>query len=263
MYYAMQHHITPVLQRNLLILLALFAQLLLATAVASQPGAYLLGTGDKIQITVFGEEDLSVEARLTNEATIAYPLLGEISLAGKTASEAEQFIIQGLKGRFLVDPKVTVTVAEYRQFFINGEVNKPGGYAYLPGLTLHKAVALAGGLNERASKERMSVIREHDTSRTPVVATMDTVINPGDIVNILEFKQVFIHGEVEKPGSYEFQPGLTLRKAIALAGGMTARAAESRIKLIRDNDPQQKEIEVSMEDQVNPGDIITIGRRFF
>ena len=248
---------------NSLILTFSFFALFFASAHAAEPGAYLLGTGDKIQITVFGEEDLSMETRLSNKGNIAYPLLGEISLAGKSASEAEAYIINGLKGRFLVDPKITVTVAEYRQFFINGEVNKPGGYPYLPGLTLHKAIALAGGLNERASKERISVIREHDTKRTPIAANLDTIINPGDIVTIQEFKQVFIHGEVEKPGNYDYQQGLTLRKAIALAGGLTPRASEGRISMIRDDDPKQKEIDVTLEQQVSPGDIITVGRRFF
>ena len=148
---------------------------------------YRLGSGDVITIQVLGEEDLKREKiRLSDAATISYPILGEIRLAGKTQAELETLIRDGLKGRYLVNPQVTVTIVEYRNFFINGQVEKPGGYAYIPGLTVRKAVSLAGGFRERASKDKIFVIREDDKSQTPTRVGQEAPVNPGDIITVEE-----------------------------------------------------------------------------
>ena len=95
---------------------------------------YRLGAGDVITIQVLGEEDLKREKiRLSDAATMSYPILGEISLLGKTVGELEVLIRDGLKGRYLLNPQVTVTINDYRNFFINGQVMTSGGYAYIPG----------------------------------------------------------------------------------------------------------------------------------
>jgi polysaccharide export outer membrane protein len=117
---------------------------------------YRLGAGDVISIYVVGEDDLKRErVRLNDAATIQYPVLGEIRILGLTIGELEQRITSGLKGRYLVNPKVVVNIEEYRPFFINGEVGKPGGYPYVPGLTLLKAITIAGGFKDRASKSNV------------------------------------------------------------------------------------------------------------
>src|SRR5262249_6821676 len=124
---------------------------------------YRLGSGDVITIQVLGEETPKRDRiRLSDAATISYPILGEIRLYGKTVAELETLIRDGLKGRYLVNPQVTVTINEYRNFFINGQVEKPGGYPFIPGLTVRKAVSLAGGFKERANKNKILVIREDD-----------------------------------------------------------------------------------------------------
>ncbi|WP_280326522.1 polysaccharide biosynthesis/export family protein [Pseudomonas sp. BN102] len=146
---------------------------------------YKLASGDVIRINVFGEKDLSFEElRLTDAGTFSYPFIGEVQAKGKTAAEIEQMIIAKLKGDYLVDPRVSVSVLKYREFFISGEVKTPGGYAFQPGLTLRRAVALAGGLTERASDKRITIIRDHDASRTPERATLDTLVMPGDTITI-------------------------------------------------------------------------------
>ena len=148
---------------------------------------YRLGSGDVISIQVLGEEDLKREKiRLSDAATISYPILGEIKLFGKTVAELEALIRDGLKGRYLVNPQVTVTIIEYRNFFINGQVEKPGGYPYIPGLTVRKAVSLAGGFKERASKEKIFVIRDDDRSQTPKRVDQNAAVNPGDIITVEE-----------------------------------------------------------------------------
>ena len=146
---------------------------------------YQLSAGDVIRVSVFGEPDLSFEqVRLNDAGIFSYPFLGEIRAKGKTVGEIEQVLTQRLKGDFLVDPRVSVSVLEYREFFISGEVKQPGGYKFQPGLTLRRAVALAGGLTERASESRITVIRDQDPSRTPERASLDAIVMPGDTITI-------------------------------------------------------------------------------
>jgi protein involved in polysaccharide export with SLBB domain len=145
---------------------------------------YQLGSGDRIQIQVFDEADLSMEVRLSDAGTISYPFLGEVRVSGNTVSQLEAQIVGGLKGDYLVDPKVNVAVVEYRPFYINGEVEDPGGYPYQPGLTLRKAIALAGGFTERASKSKINVLSEGAVDGRQRQIGMDVTLNPGDIVTV-------------------------------------------------------------------------------
>ena len=148
---------------------------------------YLLNAGDLINIRVFDEDDLSVEARLTDAGTISYPFLGEIQVRGKTVGELEQFIINGLMGDYLINPRVNVTIAEYRKFFVRGEVNKPGGFSFEPGLTMEKAIALAGGFSQRANKKSVQVTRQDSQGkRQEKNLTLDVSVFPGDIINVKE-----------------------------------------------------------------------------
>lgn len=148
---------------------------------------YRLGAGDVISVSVVGEDDLKREkVRLNDAGTIQFPVLGEIRIKGMTIGELEQHVTSGLKGRYLVNPKVVVNIDEYRPFFINGEVYKPGGYPYVPGLTVLKAVTLAGGFKDRASKSKMFVVRDGDSNHARQKVEMDSAIYPGDIVTIEE-----------------------------------------------------------------------------
>jgi protein involved in polysaccharide export with SLBB domain len=159
------------------------------TAHAQSDGIsnYRLGSGDVITIQVLGEEDLKREKiRLSDAATISYPILGEIKLYGKTVGELETLIRDGLKGRYLVNPQVTVTINEYRNFFINGQVEKPGGYPFIPGLTVRKAVSLAGGFKERASKDKIYVIRDDDKTQKQTHVDQNAPVHPGDIITVEE-----------------------------------------------------------------------------
>lgn len=176
-----------------LIAVVLFAGLALAGSVAGaqSPSSafsnYKLGAGDVISIQVLGEGDLARNnIRLSDAATISYPILGEIRLLGKTVGELEVLIRDGLKGRYLLDPQVTVTINEYRKFFINGQVRSPGGYSYIPGLTVRKAVSLAGGFQERASKDKIYAIREDDPRQVAHKVDLNASVNPGDIITVEE-----------------------------------------------------------------------------
>ncbi|MDH3692468.1 MAG: polysaccharide export protein [Gammaproteobacteria bacterium] len=148
----------------------------------ADPNAFKLGPGDHIQISVFGEEDLSMEFRLNDTGTLNYPFLGELKVEGLSVIELEQLITSGLKGPYLVNPDVTVSIREYRPFFLHGEVQEPGGIAYQPGLTLQKAVVLAGGFTERAAKKKIMVIRSGDGVAKPI--TLNDPVEAGDVITV-------------------------------------------------------------------------------
>ncbi|MGN7613264.1 polysaccharide biosynthesis/export family protein [Magnetococcales bacterium HHB-1] len=158
----------------------------IANANSSPLKEYTLGSGDKIEIKVFGEEDLSVTTHISDSGSISYPLLGEISVRGKTLGEVESLITKKLTGDILVDPKVNITILEYRQFFVNGEVAKPGGYPFLPGLTIRKAISLAGGFTDRAAEEEISVIHDFAANQKPQPVSLDSTVYPGDIITVKE-----------------------------------------------------------------------------
>lgn len=163
------------------------AQEVLPKDVASLLSTYKLAAGDVITIRVFGEDDLSREkVRLSDAGTIPYPVLGEVRALGLTIGEIEKSITNGLTGRYLVNPRVSVTIEEYRPFYINGMVERPGGYPFQPGLTVLKASSLAGGFKERASFSKISIIREGDPTGRPQKADINSPINPGDTVFIEE-----------------------------------------------------------------------------
>jgi polysaccharide export outer membrane protein len=155
--------------------------------VASLLSTYQLAAGDVISIRVFGEDDLSREkVRLTDAGTIPYPVLGEVRARGLTIGEIERSITNGLSGRYLVNPRVSVTVEEYRPFYINGMVERPGAYPFQPGLTVLKASSLAGGFKERASFSKITIIRESNPKAGPQKADINTPINAGDTIFIEE-----------------------------------------------------------------------------
>lgn len=160
-----------------------------AASTASQDlgmSNYRLGSGDTISVNVFDEKEMSVDkARLSDAGTISVPMLGEIKVAGQTVSELESNIVGGLK-KYLVNPRVMVTIDQYRDFFVNGQINKPGNFPYQPGLTVRKAVAIAGGFKDRASQTHVVIIHEDDASHTPVKADLGTLVLPGDIITVEE-----------------------------------------------------------------------------
>ncbi|WP_206434432.1 polysaccharide biosynthesis/export family protein [Iodobacter ciconiae] len=161
------------------------AQELPSLKPASTLSNYKLGAGDIVTIRVFGEDELSRErVKLTDAGTLQYPVLGEIVIKDMTTGDLQRLITTGLKGRYLVNPHVAVFIEEYRPYYINGMITSAGGYPFQPGLTVLKAIALAGGFKERASKEKIFVIRADDPSQAQQKVDLNTLIYPGDIITV-------------------------------------------------------------------------------
>jgi polysaccharide export outer membrane protein len=149
--------------------------------------SYRIGIGDVVSIRIFGEDDLSREKiKLTDAGTVPYPILGEVRVVGMTVGELERRIADGFRGRYLVNPRVTVLIDEYRPYYINGQVERTGAYPYQPGMTIRKAGSLAGGFKERASLSKIFVIREADPQHRSEKVDLDSPIYPGDVVTVEE-----------------------------------------------------------------------------
>lgn len=175
------------LQGSLLVIAACFSMF----SIADTPAGYSLGAGDLINISVYDEEDLSLEVRIGLSGQISYPLLGDVAVSGLSPKQLEVKLVEGLKGPFLIDPSVTVSIKEYRPFYVIGEVKKPGGYPFHPGLTVDKAISISGGFTERASRGKIYVVHDsatnsqqrHEDDEKIAVKLFD-VIQPGDVITI-------------------------------------------------------------------------------
>ena len=157
-----------------------------AEASSADSEIYRLGQGDAIAIQVFDEPDLTLETAVGASGAINYSYLGDVKVAGKSPAELETHITSLLQNGYLVNPSVNVTVTQYRPFFINGEVRSPGGYPYQPGLTLDRAIALAGGLTDRASTRKMYVTKENASSSEEKRVSLGFKVQPGDTISIRE-----------------------------------------------------------------------------
>jgi polysaccharide export outer membrane protein len=156
---------------------------------------YRLGAGDVIQISVYDEPDLSLDVRIGLSGDISFPLLGDVTVAGLSPKELELNLVKRLKGPYLLDPSVTVSIVEYRPFYVTGEVEKPGNYAFHPGLTVDKAISIAGGFTERASKGKIFVMhdqspyesvgeRQQQSSKKKKALKLYDVVQPGDVITV-------------------------------------------------------------------------------
>ncbi len=145
---------------------------------------YKLSTGDTIKIQVYEENDLNQETKIDDSGVISFPFIGQVRIKGKTPAEIESEITNKLKGDYLIHPKVSVVIVEYRPFYVNGEVKSPGGFPYQPGITVRKAISIAGGFHERASKGKIYAIHEGSPDDKPVKISLDGKVKPGDIITV-------------------------------------------------------------------------------
>lgn len=205
-------------------------------AISAQPQSeyqYQLGPNDVVRVQVFGEEDLTVESKVGGDGAINFPLLGSVAIAGKTVKELQEYLVGRLAEGYVRSPKVTVLLVRYRNYYVHGEVKTPGGYPYEAGLTVQKAISLAGGFTEKAETRRIAATRVVGDRAGTVTLGMEAPILPDDILAVGPMQKFFVSGEVKTPGRYPYEPGLTVQKALSMAGGLTERADPAGIKLTR------------------------------
>lgn len=145
---------------------------------------YRLGTGDKVRVIVYGEEDLGGEYQIDATGFVRLPLVGQVKAGGLTAHDLEGNIVAALANGYLNDPHVNVEVTTYRPFYIVGQVQKPGEYPYANGMTAASAVALAGGFTPKAVQSVIYVRHQGDSTELRLAADDATSIRPGDVVRV-------------------------------------------------------------------------------
>lgn len=165
-------------------LFAAFVWLQTGAAHAQALEAYRLGPGDKVKVTVFGHPQESGEFEIDGSGNLSYPLLGSVPAKSRTIAELQQTITSELDKNYIVDPKVTIEVLNYRPFYIYGEVQRAGQYEYVAGLTVRRAIAIAGGFTRRARHEPVTLIREADSGVTKAKSDLDKPVLPGDIIEV-------------------------------------------------------------------------------
>jgi polysaccharide biosynthesis/export protein len=147
---------------------------------------YMLGEGDKVRITVFDQEGLTNTYVVDQSGYIAFPLVGAVAARGQTVQQLEGSIASALQNGFVRNPDVSVEIDTYRPIFIMGEVGASGQYAYVPGMTVQKAIAAAGGFNARANQQDADITRQiNGKLMTGRVLISDPVL-PGDTIYVRE-----------------------------------------------------------------------------
>ncbi len=147
---------------------------------------YTLGSGDKVRVTVFGEEDLSGEFEVSGAGVVSLPLIGAVPAQGNSIKQLEDLVEAKLADGYLRNPRVTIEVLNYRPFYVMGEVKEPGSYPYVSGMTVLNAVALAGGFTYRADEDDIRLIRSSDRSERERTVGLNAVVLPGDVVRVEE-----------------------------------------------------------------------------
>jgi protein involved in polysaccharide export with SLBB domain len=147
---------------------------------------YVLGSGDRLRIIVFGEPTLTAEYAVAGNGTVSFPMVGDVRAAGRTVRQVRDEIVAGLKNGYIRNPEVSAEVVTYRPFFILGEVTRPGEYPYSDQITVTDAVATAGGFTYRANRKWIFIKHHSEPQEHRVQLRPGLVLQPGDTVRIGE-----------------------------------------------------------------------------
>lgn len=247
---------------------------LAATAASAQSGAqagwtgYLLGAEDQIEVQIYGQGGATVRTRIKSDGTITLPLVGTVRAGGQTAQALADVIEAQLKrGGYINDPIVNVEITAYasRTVTVLGEFGTPGLFPLDRPLTLTEMVARVGGLREGASdtvllRRAGGTLERHSLSAISRSEVRDVVLQPGDAVYATAAPQYYIYGQVGNAGVYPIVPGMTLRQALARAGGPTLAGSERRITLYRGG----REVDANdLSAPIQPDDVLFVRERVF
>jgi polysaccharide export outer membrane protein len=252
-----------------------------AAAQTAVPKAdqHVLGAGDVIRINVFQNPDLSLETRISEQGQITYPLVGPVALGGLSVPAAEQRIAKALKdGKFVLNPQVNILLTQIRsaQVSILGQVTRPGRYPIdQVGSKVSEMIAAAGGPVPGASDivtltgTRNGRPVKLDIDLPAVLqagkAELDPTVQNGDVLHVDRAPQVYVYGEVQRPGVSRLERGMTVMQAIAQSGGLTQRGTERGMRINR-RDPSGAVTvinNVKMNDPVERDDVIYVKESLF
>jgi len=254
------------------------AQAAAAPAASQATPEYRLGSGDVLRISVYQNQDLTLETRVAESGFISFPLLGNIRIGGLSASQAERLISDGLKnGNFVKNPQVTVVVLQVKgnQASVLGQVNRPGRFPIeTADMRLTDLLANAGGVAPSGAEVLiLSGTRNGQPYRVeidlpaifaPGGREQDVLIQNGDVVWVERAPMVYIYGEVQRPGPMRLERGMTLMQSLATGGGITQRGTEKGIRVHRKGpDGKIQVVQLPMDEGLKDGDVVYVKESLF
>ncbi len=260
-------------------LVALTGAALMVLAVQAYAAAReTLGAGDTVRVTVFQNPDLTTETRVSEQGTIVFPLVGEVTVAGQTPVGAGARIAEQLKqGRYMKDPQVNVSVIQVRsrQVSVLGYVTRPGRYALDDtSAKLTDILALAGGITSGGADtvtvvgERNGAEKKLEINIPAMIRNGDTSANfdvqNGDTIFVEHAPVFYIYGEVQRAGAYRLEPNMVVMHALSLGGGLTTRGSERGLTIHRrmPNGTLRK-LDAKLFEPVQPDDVIYVRESLF
>jgi len=248
-----------------------------AVAAAPAPAAgpvtlndgYVLGAGDVVDVTVLGRAEFNPRVQIQTDGTLQLPFLGTMKAADLTVLQFRERVRNALiAGGYYADPVVNVAVATYASRYVTvlGEVGQPGLVPVDRAYRISEILARVGGARDtgadlltlrRATGEEIKLDLKNIAIGGPAE---DPIVNPGDKIFIPKAETFYVYGQISRPGTYKIDQGMTLRKAIASAGGLTSMGSEKRVKVFRDGREIKK---FDLGALIKNGDVVVVGERFF
>lgn len=237
----------------------------------------LIGSGDLLNISVYGHDDLKTVTRVSDTGRIHFPLIGELAVGGKSSMELEEELaVQLIRDGFIHDAQVSVVVTEHisQQISLLGQVNKPGRYPLEANTSALDLLAMAGGINDIGDDIVVRTRNVAGKTQKQIINLKDILdgANPpspvelqsGDVLFVPKAPMFYVYGEVLKPGGYRLQTDTSIVQALSLGGGLTPRGSESQITIKR-RDPSGKLMEIDAEpsDAILKDDVVHVGERWF
>ncbi len=273
------------MKKHLCVLLSSAFSLLTLCATLAAQTDYRIGSQDVLTIAVFGEADLTGKYTVEQDGTFTFPLIGRINAGGVTLREVEGELKKKLADGYLRNPQITVSMETYRsqRILIMGEVRAPAEYQLTGDMTLLAAIARAGGPTALAGREalvvrtprRPAAYRNGAPADEPEIIRVDLAdlqagnlalnipLVDGDTITVPKGQSVFVSGQVKAPGAFPVEPNTTVLQVLSLAGGLTDRGADGRIKIQRTVDGKMVEIKAKLTEIVQPGDTIIVPEKYF
>ncbi|MEC5163520.1 MULTISPECIES: polysaccharide export protein EpsE [unclassified Janthinobacterium] len=246
----------------------------LGNAVAAD---VLIGAGDVLKLTVYGNPDLATETRVSEAGTITFPLLGQVPLAGLSVPAAEKKVGAALEtGGFLrrAQVNIIVTVLQSQQVSVLGQVNRPGRYPIDGRRSVLDLLALAGGISGEGG-DTLSLIRKRDGKTTKEVVDIIEMVRSGDlnrdmdvisndVIYVERAPRFYIYGEVQRPGPLRLERSMTVLQALSAGGGLTARGTERSIRIKRrDAGGVLRILDAKHDDMVQVDDVVYVKESWF
>jgi polysaccharide export outer membrane protein len=248
-----------------------------AAAVAAPASEVPLGTGDSVRISVYGNQDLMVETRVTAAGMVTFPLIGQVSVGGLSVPDAERKIAQLLEsGGFVKKPQVNILVVtmQSQQVSVLGQINRPGRYPIDGRRGLLDMLAQAGGIAPDGA-DTVAVIRQRDGKTTKdVIDVVDMVrganlasdleLAGGDVLYVERAPRCYIYGEVQRPGPFKLERNMTVLQALSTGGGLTPRGTERGIRIKRRGaDGKLQTLEARHDDLLQVDDVVYVQESLF